>query len=1189
MSEQDKSTTQNQIALWAAGVFAAMGVVLFGYSIYNVVVFQQGRFDLSDQILMPITAMMVIVSIISYGLIQRGRHALGTWLLFLMGTLVPPIMAVLLLKGLIYIAIVYIVSLAMIMIRLVLPNNGRRTAMVAASVVILLMIGIEAWNPAFRLNTGIGNFTTTITVLAVIGLLAFIARQSVTGNIRTKIMVTIIGITLLTMVVFGIVANQITRTQIIKDSGTILQSGADSQAELVGSFLARHLEYLTLIRPQFEGLASSSNVSYTGDEAAIKSKIEQLDQTWVAADQADNDADPLVFSKINNFTAFQLRTYRDTYPENVELFVTDKYGAVIAATNRTSDYNQSDETWWQTAYNNGVGANYIGSIEYDESAKVYSINMAVPIYASGTTRVIGVLRTTVTMQSLLDAFSTNQTEGTSVEVLFPDGQILRNGKLDTSSAAEQSQLRATTRPYSEFMYEGAQSFVSTAVIQSSNETVHGQDWLIVLHEDSQYALAPADTQLRAILLTGLILAALVAMIGFFFARNLTAPILQLTNTAKKLASGDFNVEAKITTQDEVGQLAITFNNMASQIRGFVETLEQRVAERTQSLELASEVGRAVSQVRSLDVMLTEATELIRSRFDLYYVQVYLTNPSGTALLLRSGTGSVGQQLLARAHQLPLNTSSINGRAATEKHPVVISNTADSSTFRPNPLLPETRSEMSVPLMIGEKVVGVLDLQSQKADALNEDLLSAFEALAGQLAIAIQNATFLAETERAHAEVEAQARRQSRTNWNEYMDAIHRPEETGFVFEQNKIALIGTQEVSPTENALTAPISVIGEALGNLVVEMQGQSSIALGSDLVHAVARQVSQQIESLRLLDSAERYRFEAEEASRRLTREGWKIYKQANINEGLSYFYDLNEVRPYDQNGTQPNEGSMSLPLIVRDEVVGKLVVEGLGSDDAESLELANTVAERLSAHIESLRQFEETKRGQIELDKRARQLAAVAEVSSVSSRELDIDKMLHSVVHLTQRKFGLYHAHIFIFNENTRELKIAACGYKEGDIHEGTDGTAVIPLEKEQSLVARAARTGQPVIVNDVHHEAGWLPNPLLPETQSEMAVALFIGDQLLGVLDVQSEHLNAFSDEDASIYETLASQVSTALQNARSFERAQQQAQRESTLNLISQKIQSATTVEAVLQIAARELGHALGAPMTIAQLSMKDKK
>jgi GAF domain-containing protein len=205
------------------------------------------------------------------------------------------------------------------------------------------------------------------------------------------------------------------------------------------------------------------------------------------------------------------------------------------------------------------------------------------------------------------------------------------------------------------------------------------------------------------------------------------------------------------------------------------------------------------------------------------------------------------------------------------------------------------------------------------------------------------------------------------------------------------------------------------------------------------------------------------------------------------------------------------------------------------------------------------------------------------------LDIDKLLHAVVHLTQRQFGLYHAHIFLYNENTADLKIAACGWKEGDPHEGTDGAAVIPMTQEQSLVARAARTRQAVIVNDVRSDPGWLPNPLLPDTKSEMAVPLVIGEQVLGVLDVQSDQPNAFTEEDANIQTTLASQVATALQNARSFAKSQQQAERESTLNLISQKIQSATTVEAVLQIAARELGHALGAPMTIAQLSMKDKK
>jgi GAF domain-containing protein len=203
------------------------------------------------------------------------------------------------------------------------------------------------------------------------------------------------------------------------------------------------------------------------------------------------------------------------------------------------------------------------------------------------------------------------------------------------------------------------------------------------------------------------------------------------------------------------------------------------------------------------------------------------------------------------------------------------------------------------------------------------------------------------------------------------------------------------------------------------------------------------------------------------------------------------------------------------------------------------------------------------------------------------MEMDKLLSTVVQLTQRQFGLYHTHVFIYDEAVEELRIAACGWKEGDENEGTNETVSIPIGQEQSLVARAARTRQVVIVNDVKSESGWLANPLLPDTASEMAVPLVIGDQVMGVMDVQSDHVNAFSEEDANIQMTLASQVATAMQNARSFAQAQQQAEREAMLNTISQKIQSATSVEAVLQIAARELGHALGAPLTIAQLGMKD--
>ena len=697
---------------------------------------------------------------------------------------------------------------------------------------------------------------------------------------------------------------------------------------------------------------------------------------------------------------------------------------------------------------------------------------------------------------------------------------------------------------------------------------------------------------QALLTGGVVLSiglALGLLMSYLIVVSITGRLGDLTRSAAAMQEGNLEQAVLVTGRDEVGLLGKTFNTMAEQLKSLFDTLEQRVAERTSSLVLAAEVSRSVSQVRALDVMLKDATEIIRSRFDLYYAQVYLTNPAQNALNLQAGTGTVGEELVGRGHRLPLNTASINGRAAVEKHSVVISDTAASTTFRPNPLLPDTKSEIAVPLMVGEKVVGVLDLQSRQANALNQDSLTGFEALAGQLAIAIQNANLLAETEQARAEVEAQARRLVRKNWEEHLDAIHQPEQTGFVFEGNKvIPLADAAGIQPPTNgnSIQAPIAITGEPLGMLAVEMDAQALTPQNTELVNIIAHQVAQQIENLRLLESAERYRSEAEQAARRTTIEGWKEYMESRTGESLSYLYDTKEVRQYKEIQAS-DESSMTLPIKAREETVGKLAVEGIEPGDKDSFSLANAVAERLGAHIENLRLFEETKRGQIELDNRAHQLAAVAEISSVSAKELDIQKMLSAVVYMTQRKFGLYHAHVFTYNENMAELKIAACGWKEGDEHEGTHGTAVIPLAQEQSLVARAARTKQAVIVNDVHIEPGWLPNPLLPDTASEMAVPLMIGDELLGVLDVQSDRLNAFSDEDANIQTTLASQVATALQNAGSFAKAHQQAEREATLNVIGQKIQSATTVEAVLQIAARELGRALGAPLTIAQLGIKE--
>jgi GAF domain-containing protein len=191
------------------------------------------------------------------------------------------------------------------------------------------------------------------------------------------------------------------------------------------------------------------------------------------------------------------------------------------------------------------------------------------------------------------------------------------------------------------------------------------------------------------------------------------------------------------------------------------------------------------------------------------------------------------------------------------------------------------------------------------------------------------------------------------------------------------------------------------------------------------------------------------------------------------------------------------------------------------------------------------------------------------------------LQEVVDLTKKSFNLYHVHIYVLNKAEDTLELAA-GAGEVGRQMVAEGRSIL-LNREQSLVARAAREGKGVIVNDVTQAPDFLPNPLLPETHSEMAVPMLAGGKVIGVLDVQSEAANRFSETDISIQTTLASQVAAALQNARSFSQSQRQAKRETAVNLITQKIQNATSIEAALQVAARELGHALGMKQTLVAL------
>lgn len=1245
-TDMPMSTDANQRmvrnATWGAALLTAAGLlfVVVGFFIAEINSWK-------DYFLLGAPAMLFLLGLVGIYLLQRGKVASGTGLIFV-ANLIMPLVETIFQEEIGFVVFIYTLISSVLLIWRSMPKQSRRWASILAGITLLIILSVETVDPAFRIQPAeeLVTFVYAVTALLASAFIFQSAREAWNNNnIRSRFLTFSLGLTVIATAIIAVIS-----------VFSLLSAGEQAQetsAQVLRNQVQESLEHQTVEAALKNDIILDSTAQDAQDIAQQAAKILEHPMAfntktfWVADEHmffgpegqyvnGEEDVSTVYIPNTVEITEqfkqqLELLAYLDIAfvpvyegnPNAVAIYFIGKdevswlYPNINLGSIVPPDYLATQDIFYTIgAPENNPNRDVVWTPVYDDPAgQGLLVSAIAPVYTT-VDEFMGVIGIDISLAGLTATIEQEDFgAGTYAFLLDADGRALAlpgqgykdllgrervSGEfgVDLSASAQDD-----FKPLFASILSGETGFQSVTSgdqeLFIAYSPLATTDWYIASVANAEQVLTPATTlrtelqELSTTLVTqrlipvGVVLIALVVGAGIFFTNLLVNPIEQLTEGAAQIGAGKWDTPLPESELREISGLSKTLRNMAMQIKGTLDTLEQRVADRTKNLELAVDVGRTVSQVSDLDSMLNQATQLMLESFDLYYVQVYLIDSSQTTLKLEAGTGEVGAQLLDRGHSLQLNTGSINGRAAVEKRPVVISDTVESLTFRPNPLLPDTRGEMALPLIVGEKVVGVLDVQTRYPGKLNEEVLPAFEALAGQLAVAIQNASLLNEAEQARAEIEAQARRQIRANWEEYLDAIHKPEQLGFLFDRNEIApLVETDEIPDEEHAVLAPISLTGEEFGSLVVEVEDEDKREQTSELISIVARQVAQQVENLRLLESAERYRFEAEQVARRQTYEGWQEYINSRAADNIGYLYDLKEVKPYSNGKNDPE--ALTIPLKARDETVGRLSVQGLAPNDEESINLANAVAERLGSHIESLRLFEETKQGQVELDRRAQQLAAVAEISTASSQELEVDKLLSTVVQLTQRQFGLYHTHIFTYDEAAEQLHIAACGWKEGDENEGTNESVSIPMDKEQSLVARAARTRRAVIVNDVKNEPGWLPNDLLPDTASEMAVPLVIGDQVLGVMDVQSERINAFTEEDANIQMTLASQVATAMQNARSFTQAQRQAERETMLNTINQKIQSATTVEAVLQIAARELGHALGAPMTIAQLRMQDQ-
>jgi signal transduction histidine kinase/HAMP domain-containing protein len=319
----------------------------------------------------------------------------------------------------------------------------------------------------------------------------------------------------------------------------------------------------------------------------------------------------------------------------------------------------------------------------------------------------------------------------------------------------------------------------TSLVSDTQPYLNAADQTITVGSNNYYfadqATGPQSSDLRAIVFSArsevqalidqlqnqiFLIAALIVVIGsvivyFSIEVLVSRPLQVLTSGAKEIENGEFSSRVRMQRKDELGQLANAFNTMATRVEELIGSLEERVNARTRDLKAAIDVSREITTVLELEALLPAVVKLTAETYQLYAASVLLPDVSKETLVLSASTDSLGRPL-ANTHsfRIPIRAhNSIIAEAAYTHQSIVVNDVTRSENYTFLDGLSETKSEVAIPMMLGEKFLGVFDIQSRQANSFGEEEIAALEILAKQTAIAVRNAQLFEELRLAREQAE----------------------------------------------------------------------------------------------------------------------------------------------------------------------------------------------------------------------------------------------------------------------------------------------------------------------------------------------------------------------------------------------------------------------------------------------------
>ncbi len=526
-------------------------------------------------------------------------------------------------------------------------------------------------------------------------------------------------------------------------------------------------------------------------------------------------------------------------------------------------------------------------------------------------------------------------------------------------------------------------------------------------------------------------------------------------------------------------------------------IEQRRADQFRAI---SEVGRHITSILDVDELMEEIVCLVGKTFGYYLVGIGLVE--GDEVLVKTGAGPYWGERRREPLRLKVGKEGIVGWVASTGEPLLVPDVSQEPRYYQVSDIIETRSELAVPLRTKNEIIGVLDVQSKHLDAFDESDVVVLQSLANQAAMAIENAR-LFEAEQRRAEQfrlmsEVGRRMTSILDVDELLDQILGMIQEAFDYYLVEFGLIDGDEV------------VTRARVGGRHWDSQSVAArLKVGQEGIV------------------------------------GWV----AGTGEPL-LVPDVSQEPRYVRLADIGIRSELAVPIKAKGEIIGVLNVESdrLNAFDESDVVVLQSLANQAAIAIENARLYETEQR-------RAEQFRVISKVGSHITSILDVDELLEEIVHLVRKAFGYY---------------LVGIGLNEGDVMvtktgagPAWDDPAFEPPRLrvgEEGIMGWVAGTGEPILAPDVSEEPRYILTPQTAGTRSELCVPLKTKNGVIGVLDLQSEELNAFDESDLVVLQSLAQQAAIAIENARLYEQAQQLATLEERQRLARELHDSVTQAQ-----------------------------